>query len=554
MPNILEVWKFKGGYFNPANYYKYVTRFMMAADAFSYRGLSEMRSYELATKMAIKEGKTKANISSFKRANEILYGDESALSVAKQTAIDEGFKGLQRKQRVYELMRSQRPKDMIEDANNFAAKGTFNHDTEGTLGVLTDMVGNATNAVNMKINFRNKSFSIKPLKFVVPFTRIIANVTNTALDYLPITGYVRAVKGSRGFAGFEGNRFSQGKYRKLTSEERIDLTTKATIGLAAQISLFYLTQEDENGDSTIKITANGTGDYVKNKELRDSGWQPYSIKIGKSWVSYQYTPLFLALAPIGFWRDTEKYNKDVFKDKAFIDKYSYCNFKLVSVFSDMSFVSSVANLMTAMTSPHEDSFIKYVDKLNESTIKSFIKPNLYSQLAKDVMEFMDLPEKDTKGLVGALLKDVPIARNSYNNSVNCLGQEVVANNNIFIKKDKEDDVYDFIANNELWIGKPNQKAKSSQIWDSQNEVFRPMTDDEYYKFIVKRGNYILNGIGEQYKYKGLNLLMKSKYLTEKEKNDLDSNVEKLKAEATRLAKKEIETEIIEQPSQINEIK
>lgn len=555
MPNVLEVWKFKGGAFNPANYYKYVTRFMMAADAFSYRGLAEMRSYGFATKIARNEGKTNGIISTYKKANEILYGDETALKIARQTATDEGFKGLYHTQRVYELMRSQRPKDMIEDANNFAAKGTFNHDTEGTLGVLTDMVGNATNAVNIKVNFRNKSFSVKPLKFVVPFTRIIANVTNTALDYTPI-GFYRAAKGSRGFSGFEGNRFSQGKYKVLTADQRIDLVTKATIGLAAQTSLFYLTQEDENGESAIRITANGTGDYVKNRELRDAGWQPYSIKVGKTWVSYQYTPLFLALAPIGFWRDTEKYNKESFKDKTWAAKYAYCNFKLISVFSDMSFVSSVANLMTAMTSPREDAFVKYVERLNESTIKSFIKPNLYSQVSKDVMAFMDLPEKETQGIVGALLKDVPIARDSYNNSVNCLGQEVVPNTSIFIKTDKEDDVYDFIANNQLWIGKPTQNAKSSQIWDSKNEVFRPMDDDEYYKFIVNRGNYILNGIGDGDggKLTGLNTLMLKKYTTEKEKHTLESDVDKLKTAATRKAKEEIEKMILAAPKTINGIK
>jgi hypothetical protein len=406
------------------------------------------------------------------------------------------------------------------------------------------MVGNATNAVSLKIDFRGKSFTIKPLKFIVPFTRIIANVTNTAIDYIPIAGYFRAAKGSRGFAGFKGNRFAGTKYKKLTTEQRLDIATKSTIGLAAQVSLFFLTQQDEDGNSPIQISANGTGNYEKNKELMESGWQPYSIKIGDRWVSYQFTPLFLAVAPVGFLRDTEKYNPERLQDKGFWDKYAYSTFKLVSVFSDMSFVSSVANLMTAMTTPHEDGFVKYVEKLNESTIKSFIKPNLYTQLAKEYMDFMDIPAKETTGVVGALLKDVPIARDSYNNSVNSLGLPVIPSTDIFIKQDKKYDIYDFVAENELWIGKPAQKSKSSQIWDSKNSVFRPMDDDEYYSFIVKRGEYIREGILDTKYEGGLNIKMGKSYTTKEEKDELSDYVDNLKKAATKKAKEDLEYGII----------
>ncbi len=90
-------------------------------------------------------------------------------------------------------MESSRPTQMTEDAYNFAAHGTFNYESDGTLGAFTNAV---SKALDVKVG------GVQPGRFVVPFTRIITNVVNNALDYSPV-GLIRAAKGARGFKSFD---------------------------------------------------------------------------------------------------------------------------------------------------------------------------------------------------------------------------------------------------------------------------------------------------------------------------------------------------------------
>ena len=55
-PNALERKNFKGGGYNPANWFKYVMRTMIAFDVISFQGLKEARGYQLARREASKMG------------------------------------------------------------------------------------------------------------------------------------------------------------------------------------------------------------------------------------------------------------------------------------------------------------------------------------------------------------------------------------------------------------------------------------------------------------------------------------------------------------------
>jgi hypothetical protein len=308
--------------------------------------------------------------------------------------------------------------------------------------------------------------------------------------------------------------------------------------------MFLYTQPDETGESAIQVTANGTGDYALNYQLRESGWIPYSIKVGDKWYSYQYTPLIFALAPLGFLRDAEKYQNKALDDKGVIDKFMYANAKLATIFSDMTFLSSVANLMTAVTDDRVGSMENYFQRLNESTIKSFVQPNLVSQLAKDVEAYMDIPIKDVKGLMPTLLRDTPIARDKYYNKVNVLGEDVIPDNDIFIGEKKEvSREWKFINETKCFI--PPIDRKANQIFDTEEEVFRPMTDDEFYNFSKRRGQLIKEGFvipksNGTTQYTGLTGISGYPYpIGEYETLMLKEAISELVQQATRKAKVEL---------------
>jgi hypothetical protein len=492
VPSTLELWKFKGKGWNPTNWGKYIARVMMAADAFSYHGLKEMRAWELAMMEARKEGKDKPYMEQWARATELLYRTSKRRSEAEIQAKNEGLKGNEYHRRVWELMEQSRPLQMEEETNHFASRGTFNHNPEGTLGLLTDLVGRATQniALKMPVPFLNKSWTIRPLKFVVPFTRIISNVANVAIDYTPY-GLMRAAKGGMGFELMDKSSQTAKFKKEYSPDERQRVLVKSMVGITSMLAVLLLSDDDD--DAPIRITANGTGDYRKNYELKEAGeWQAYSIKIGDKWYSYQYTPLFLALAPIGYLRDAQKYQKEEFDKLGTWGVMEALLSKTATALSDMSWMASVSGLLDALSADNIGDFDRWWQRLLTSTSKSVIYPKLAEQIVQIIDTFSENPRKDATGLTGKIMKDIPIARNQYNDMLNAVGEPVMYDPFMMIETEKQDPFWNFIIKNNAWIGKPSQK--SVQVYDDVQGVERGLTDDEYYQYIRLSGQAIKNRI------------------------------------------------------------
>jgi hypothetical protein len=478
---------------------KYVTRWMVAADMFTYAGLKEMRSYELAMNMAREQNASaeKPSMSNWAKANEILNNTTERRTEAEKQAEMEGLTGNAARRRTWEIMEQGRSKEMIEDAANFASRGTFNHPTEGILGLMTDGINSVIQKTQIKATnpFTDKTISVMPLKFVIPFTKIIANVANVGLDYFPPTSLARAA------TGHMGTESMGSKYREYTKEERQKLLIKASIGIAAQIGVFLLSHhKDENGEPLIEITANGTGDFQKNNELKEKGWQPYSIRIGKKWISYQYTPLVLTLAPMGIINDAQKYQADKIKDKDILSLIGFATYKNLAVFSDMTWASTVNSLMGALSTGDVNKGASLINNLATSTAKGFIYPKLLEQTVQAYDAIQKNPRKEAQGLIGKITRDLPIVRKQYNPMLNVVGEPVYYDLVQMAGKVKHDPFWDYVDKHNVFIGKPMAKTP---IYDDINKVERGMTDDEYYEFIKKSGQEIKQRITDEVMTKDL---------------------------------------------------
>jgi hypothetical protein len=483
---ILERTTFKGGVWNPYNYSKYVGRMMSAADIFAYAGIKEMRSQQLAMRMALKEGKDSTTVDMQKRANEILYNTKERVEEAKIQAEQEGLKGLAKKRRINEIVEESRPADLNEDAQDFAARGTFNYDPEGLLGTLTHGINYVTNTASIK--------GVKPLQFIVPFTRIIANVTNRYLDWTP-WGAVRA---ARGQMGYENPILGDKHVKVFTPEERRRELIKSITGTAGMIALFAMTEPDEEGDSAMEITADGTGDFKKNYELQETGWRPYSIKIGDKWYEYKNTALAIPFAWIGQYRDAQKYHGQ----QGWEDKLSIITMGSAKYLMDMSFLSALSDFFSAFGKEQQQagSWLEKAGKSTARTAKSFVVPNAYTQLARSYQEVSDLPMKKASGVLDDLVRDVPVLRDNLQNMYNSLGDPVYPDQNrkyypFKMKGDQNDKVWDLIIKNQAWIGPP---SKTTLIYDESIDGERKMTDDEYNKFAILAGRLTKKRILDHY--------------------------------------------------------
>jgi predicted transglutaminase-like cysteine proteinase len=482
VPSTLEKWNFKGGNWNPFNYPKYVSRLMTAVDMFHFSGLKQMRSAELAMSMAQKEGKDKPNMDIKKRAVEILNNSKERIQEAKDQAKAEGLKGNEYKRRVFEIIEQSRPESMNEDANNFAAHGTFNYQPEGVLGALTNSIESAKRNVK-------ETTGVDPLMFIVPFTRIVANVTNRALDWTP-HGFLRWYKKGMGAGKFGSNKWST----KYTPEERQKELIKATLGTIGMAALWALSDDDE-----IEITADGTGDTKKNYQLQETGWRPYSIRIGDKWYSYQNTPLQIPFATIGFAKDAQKYKGE----KDIESKVSLSMLGGSKYIMDMNFLSSLSGFFSAFSKDNPNGGQNFMDKLEKEagrTGKSFVVPNLFTQSSRAIQEIYEMPMKRANGVMDEITRDMPFFRDNLNNMYNTLGDPVIADQTrkffpFKVKSDENNKVWDLIVDNQAYIGSP---SRNTIIYDSKTDSERNMTDEEYNDYSIKSGQLIKKMILEEF--------------------------------------------------------
>jgi len=509
-PHTLEIKEFAGGNKNPVNWAKFVTRAMVASDMLSYSANKEMREYQLARMQAKKDGLHRVTI---KDIQDRLFNTQQRIADAEAQARQEGLKGRDYKRRVFELVEQSRPVEMVDDAATYASRATFNYRPEGTLGVLTDAINSATTGVDVG--------GFKPLKLLVPFTNIISNVANNTIDYTPY-GYVRAMKGGVGWSGMK-----KGKWREYTLEERQDELVKASIGLIAMAAMYSLTEPDDKENSLIEITAGGTGDFKKNYELKQLGWKEYSIRIGNEWISYQYSPLALALAPIGFLRDREKYHKETVLEDGVGAIFSYSLYNSMKFMLDMTFMGTLNNVVGAISSDNPRSGMEMLTNTASNTAKGFITPNLFTQTMKQYNEWFNIPTKDAHTVIEKLYKDVPVVKNGLYDKLNALGDPVVLQTDRIETNVKNDVIWEFIVKNNAFIGTP---SKRSIVIEKPKP--RECTNEEYYNFIKERGRIIKFNIESLMERAKKN---PSEYTKEKIQESIDS----YKKEATKLAKSRV---------------
>lgn len=501
VPTLLERVDFVGGKMNPYNYLKYVRRAMVAADVMFFEPLKEMRAYQQSLALASEElDPDLPGYAVRQRAYELMGRHSDTLEKAKAQAEAEYQEQLKevtdtagirkakrdRSRRVYELTEMARPEQMNEDTHSYAARGTYNYSPEGMLGYAAKGIQNMSSGKGW------------PVKLIVPFTNIIANVTNDAINYSP-AGVLRAAMGRQTFGTYNT--------KPLSREERSDLYYKGVIGMALMAAAYALSSPgDDDEEPFITITANGTGDYRKNEELRKSGWQPYSVKLGNTWVSYQYTPLLLGLSYIGNIRDFEKYRKAKLSDTYFTKATVPASWAVTTML-DQTFISSLNNFTSSLMDPRNEDRSDDAMASAAGILRGLALPNLYTQTAHATQDYFDVPMKEVRGShLGRFVQDLPVARDAYENKVNALGEPVLGDQSTFVNQDPGDPVWDLIAEKKAWIGVPNKNAlsivdagehKAVNLFLSTGGTLkkgelkdRLLTEAEYHAFCVDRGQYI----------------------------------------------------------------
>lgn len=166
-------------------------------------------------------------------------------SLANRRAITRGLRGRARRRFVDELLANP-PEDLAEAARSFADYSTF-----------TDALGEKGRAVQQLLR------AIPALKLVIPFMKTPTNIIKYAAERTPFGLLMRDVR----------DRFRAGGATRDIQIARMMVGTGIMAGAA------ILVDQD-------MITGSGPSDPARKADLYNTGWQPYSIKIGDTYYSY----------------------------------------------------------------------------------------------------------------------------------------------------------------------------------------------------------------------------------------------------------------------------
>jgi len=239
-----------------------------------------------ATDMFLREVAYEAKAAQIGAADFSREGFDMAKRQAESELFSSDATGKQKEQeiiiRANEIYREQRLDETGRAiAEQASLETAFNQQPVGLFGLLA--------------NFVNSLLGKYPAtKFVIPFTNVVANVTNEFINYTPVFSQIRLIGSKRRGVN---DPFTQG-----SAEKQMEMQIKGFIGLAAMAVPFIIQaltggdEEDQEERPYIQFYAEGPKDPRQKKIWQQRGGQKYSVRVGNTYFSYLPTPLVIPLA------------------------------------------------------------------------------------------------------------------------------------------------------------------------------------------------------------------------------------------------------------------
>jgi hypothetical protein len=358
------------------------------------------------------------------------------------------------------------------------------------------------------------------------------------MEFVPGLGIMRWASGSVGFfykdeyfLGANSNKFAR-YYRELSKEERDAVGRRQIIGALFTLAMYFLSDPGDDDDPLVRITANGTGDYAKNKSLDKADWKEYSVGIkrgeGRIWIPYKLTPLALVLAPLGWMRDKKRHNKkyENVPDAAMflkglqwmpyfigdITAIMSMNEVLNGLFSEKSmrdlnaFVDDGEIAVSDKSKSFVQGFLNNIVKSFTPTLKGFYTPILYPDIVK-MWEWwtereLDMEKNEFKRLVNLFPTMAFSNKDEGMIYMDVLGRE--SKRPFFLSEffdfKKSDDILVYHAKNADQLPATQWGSKMFDIYEGNNLISRTLDptdkkDEELMWYYSKRrAEYLLKGV------------------------------------------------------------
>ena len=383
--------------------WKLVGRALAAGDLLFFYPAYQVQQGVMARAIARSEGVSGRNLN--RRVSEILFNTDAARSAAAVKATSEGYTSLTHRRRVEEIIQAQRDEtaNFGETGREFALRTTFNNKPYGLLGAIAQ----AINTVGARF---------PATRLVIPFTNIIANVTNESLNYTPI-GSLRALATRFGGANLYGKQADVTSWADQNA--LAELHAKAALGtlLLTALVLKAASHADDD-DPPFMVTGQGPQDANKRKTWLAAGNLPNSIKLGNRSYTFQNTPAAVPLAVIGNMLDAYRFGK--LSEASTFDRVALALALSGKTLVQQSFLDSLARLFGAVEYPSPRTTGRNIADWAGRTGSSLVVPNA----VKQVEQIFNPSKYDDYTVQGELLRHIPFVRVNERPTLNGLGEPI----------------------------------------------------------------------------------------------------------------------------------
>lgn len=298
---------------------KYVSRLMLALDH-----VTAMMSDGAAKAYALQKEYTP------EVARNLMLPDKASVQAARDRAVAEGTRPDLVNKRTREILQEKFPVDVLMTSKDIREAVTFTEVPQGVMGSLYE----GLNAASRKF---------PALKFLTGtnFVRFAANYTNELLNYAaPIAAY-------RWYQSAPGKSDQPGGLQYSPARRDI-LLAKAAIGtaLGATAAALFLGDDDKEEDRDIDITGSFKSlDPNKRKQLLAEGRQPYSIRVGDTYISYRQLGFGGLLGAIGELRDRQLFEPEKWNQEGIIAKVQDAATAGLFIVKDSSAISGLTEFL-----------------------------------------------------------------------------------------------------------------------------------------------------------------------------------------------------------------
>jgi len=349
-------------------------------------------------------------------------------AIAYRKAANEGLSGDSFNQRVADIIMNP-TEEMIEQATAYGRKITFQTEL-GETGQRIQTTIRATPG----------------LSFIFPFVKSPANLLKYSAEHSPFGMQYASKEVREKLAGLHG------------AAKRDEQIATMIYGTAVGMGTMVLALEGT-------ITGGGPSDVKTRTMWRESGWQPYSVRVGDSYYSYQWMePMATNIGIIADLVEMRQFVKEA--DSEDVNKILARSFgSLAKTIGSKASMRGASDFIQAAY----DS-----DRYGESYINNFIAsfiPNIAAQTTRAI----DPELKETRDLLNTLKSRIPFLSEDVLPRIGVFGQPIVrqgsfgpnAYNPIYVSTLKSDPVYQQLVKIGKFPGMLKREIKHVKLDDTQ---------------------------------------------------------------------------------------